>query len=67
MPLYRANRSCSRSTRSQIGDISEVGVGNTGVRISVARNVECIEGVEAEADRLLSVMWKSLKADMSIR
>src|ERR1700733_7917847 len=53
MAFYRANSSGSRSTRSQIRDIAEVGVGNTHVRISVARNVECVEGIEAEAHRLL--------------
>ena len=51
-------RSC-RTTL--IGNIAEVAVGNAHVRIAVAGNIERIEGIEAEAQRVLAPHVKILE------
>src|ERR1700722_3723997 len=56
MPLDRPD-----GIRSLVGNIAEVAVGDSSVRISVAGNVESIEGVKAEARRLLANDMKVLE------
>src|ERR1700733_7055136 len=56
MPLDRPD-----SIRSLVGNIAEVAVGDSGVWIPVAGNVESIEGVKAEAHRLLANDMKVLE------
>src|SRR5580698_6962599 len=56
MPLDRSD-----SIRPQVGNIAEVAVGDSGVWISVAGNVESVEGVKAEADCLLADDMKVLE------
>jgi hypothetical protein len=50
-PLLRAN--------GRVGDIAEITVGDSGIRVSVAGDVQSIESIEAEAERLLvEGSWK---------
>ena len=52
MPLDRTDR--TRQRTRLIGNIAEIAVGDSGVGIPVADNIESVEGIKAEAHRLLA-------------
>ena len=56
MPLDRTD-----GIRSLVRNIAEVAIGDSGVRIPVAGNVESVEGVKAEAHCLLANDMKVLE------
>src|ERR1700749_736777 len=56
MPLHGTDGICPL-----VRNIAEVAVGDSGVRIPVAGNVEGVEGVKAEAHRLLANDMKVFK------